>query len=141
MAGYAKPLPTITEEGKPYWEGCKRHEFLLQRCNDCNKFQFPHRTICSHCSSFNVKSVRGSGKGVVYSFTTVYRPPTGGFELDVPYTVAIIELDEGPRMMSNVVGCKPEDVRIGMRVGVIFEDVTEEITLPKFKPIGDKNQG
>lgn len=135
MNEYSKPLPTITEEAQTYWEGCKRHELLLQRCRECDKFQFPHRTVCSNCFSFKLETVRASGKGKVYSFSTVYRAPSKAFEPDVPYTIALIDLDEGPRMTSTVIDCKPEEVRIGMRVAVVFDDITEEVTLPRFKPV------
>lgn len=135
MKDYSKPLPAVTEEGREYWEGCKRHELLLQQCKECGKLQFPHRTICIGCFSVALQTVKASGKGKVYSFSTVYRAPSKGFLQDLPYTVGLIELDEGPRITSNIVGCKPEEVKIGMKVEVVFEDITDDITLPKFIPL------
>jgi len=85
--------------------------------------------------SDRVEWVKASGRGTVLSFTIVYRPVTRAFAIDVPYVVALITLDEGPQLMSNVVGCPPEQVRIGMPVEVTFEDWTEEISVPKFRPV------
>ena len=137
MSKYEKPLPTILPESVAYWKGCKRHELLLQRCRICGNYQFPHRTICSHCDSLtsNLEVVKASGKGTVYTYSAVYHPLSAAFGPDVPYIVVIIDLDEGPRMMSNMMDCDPGEVKIGMRVEVVFHDVTEEISLPKFKPI------
>ncbi len=132
MAEYKKPLPIPDEDTKEFWEGCKRHELLLQKCDDCGAFRFPPRILCDKCMSMNFKWVKASGKGKVYTFSIIYQPFGPGWE--VPYTVALIELEEGVKMMSNVVECKPEDVKIGMEVEVCFDDVTDKITLPKFKP-------
>lgn len=137
MAEYQKPLPTILEESKEYWGGCKRHELLLQKCRLCGQYQFPHRTICSHCDTLtsDLEVVKASGKGTVYSFSTVFRPLSAGFAPDVPYTIVLVDLAEGPRMMSSMVDCEPENVKIDMGVEVVFDDVTEEVTLPKFRPL------
>ena len=135
MSQYSKPLPIILEDGKEYWEGCKRHEVLIQRCRDCGEVQFPHRTVCSHCFSTAVESLKASGKGTVYSFTTVYRAPIEGFESDLPYTIVIVDMDEGTRMMSRIVECEPEHVSIGMKIEVVFDDVTADVSLPMFKPV------
>lgn len=139
MAEYEKPLPTTQPESEAYWAGCKRHEFLLQKCRTCGQYQFPHKTICSNCDSLtsDLEVVKASGKGTVYTHSAVYRPLSPAFGPDVPYIVVIVDLDEGPRMMSNMVGCTPDEVKIGMRVEVVFDDVTEEVTLPKFKLLAE----
>jgi len=134
MPDYKKPLPYVYEETRPFWEGAKRHELLIQRCRECGKFVFFPRTLCPYCLSDNMEWVKASGRGKVYSFTISYRTPVPSFREDVPYNVAIIELEEGVHMMSNIVQCKNEDIRVDMPVEVVFDDVTEEITLPKFKP-------
>ena len=134
MAEYHKPVPVPTGESQPYWAGCKRHELLLQRCRACGHIQFYPRAVCTGCLSQDLDWTKASGRGSVYSYSVVYRAPSKVFAADAPYTTAIIELEEGVRMMSNVVGCPPEEVRIGMPVEVIFEDVSEEIALPKFRP-------
>jgi uncharacterized OB-fold protein len=87
------------------------------------------------CFSFDVDWVKASGRGTVYSVTVCHRPAPG-FEKDVPYNIVLIELEEGVRMMSTVVGCDNDEVRIGMAVEVVFDDVTADVTLPKFRPVG-----
>jgi hypothetical protein len=135
MKEYKKPLPQPTPWSKPFWDGCKRHEFLIQRCNDCKKYNFYPKLFCPHCLSLNLEWVKASGRGKVYSYTVVYSYQPTEFSEDVPYIVAVIDLQEGVRMMSNIVGCLPETVKCDMEVEVVFDDVTKEITLPKFKPI------
>ena len=130
----SKPIPIPTRETQPYWEGCKQHELRIQQCTACGHSQFYPRLYCTACMSERVEWVKASGHGTVLSFTIVYRPVTQAFAADVPYVVALITLDEGPQLMSNVVGCAPETVHIGMPVEVTFEDWTEEISVPKFKP-------
>jgi uncharacterized protein len=130
-----KPVPVPTRETKPYWEGGKQHELRIQKCAACGHYQFYPRLYCTACMSDRVEWVTASGRGKVLSFTIVYRPVTQAFAADVPYVVALITLDEGPQMMSNIVGCSPEKVQIGMPVEVMFEDWTEEISVPKFKPL------
>ena len=133
LTTYEGPLPKPDRDSQAYWEAARRHELVLQQCNDCEKFRFYPRVICPHCMSERFEWRQSSGHGVVYSFTVVHRPPTPFFRDKVPYVVALIDLQEGVRMMSNVVGCDPGDVKIGDHVEVIFEDINEEITLPKFK--------
>ena len=134
MAEYQKPVPVPTAESQEYWAGCKRHELLIQRCRSCGRFQFYPRAVCTGCLSQDLEWAKASGRGTVYSYSVVYRAPSKAFAADAPYATAIVELEEGVRMMSNVVGCPPEEVRIGMPVEVVFEDVSDEIALPKFRP-------
>jgi hypothetical protein len=130
-----KPIPVPTRETKPYWEACKKHELHIQKCAACGHHQFYPRLYCTKCMSEQVEWVKASGRAKVLSFTVVYRPVTQAFAADVPYVVALVTLDEGPQMMTNIVGCEPEKVHIGMPVQVTFEDWTEEISVPKFKPL------
>lgn len=129
-----RPLPVPDHDTRPYWEAARRHELLIQRCRACGQHYFYPRSHCPHCLSDQTEWLRASGRGTVYSFTVTHRAPHPGFADRVPYTVALIELAEGPRIMSNVVGCPPDDVRIGMPVEVDFEDVTPEVSLPVFRP-------
>lgn len=129
-----KILPKPTHESEPYWRGCHNHELLIQQCNNCGVFQFYPRSICTSCMSENVEWVQSSGKGKVVTYTIVYRAPNKAFEADLPYVIALIKLDEGPTMMSNIVHCEPKKVKIGMEVKVFFEDWSEEITIAKFEP-------
>jgi uncharacterized OB-fold protein len=134
MAAYNKPLPLINEETRPFWDYCQKHELRMQKCRQCGYIRYPISLVCPQCSSLEAEWAPLSGKGTVYSFTiyrVAYHP---AFQDAIPYVVAIIRLAEGPRMESNIVGCKVEDVRVEMPVTVSFEDVTEQVTLPKFRP-------
>ena len=134
MAEVKKQLPIITSSDKAFWEGAKRHELMAYRCLNCGTFYYP-AIHCVACDNPKMEWVRVSGKGQVFTFTIyrmVYHP---AWKDDVPYNVSWIKLDEGPVLLSNVVGCKNEDIYIGMPVEVTFEDINEEVTLPKFKPI------
>lgn len=133
---YEKPLPEVTSLTKPFWDATKRHELALQRCRKCNEFQWYPRAWCIHCGGRDLEWTKVSGNGVVYSYTII-RQVIGNspaFQADIPFVIGLIELDEGPRMYSNVVRCKPEDVYIGMEVEVTFDDVSPELALPKFRP-------
>jgi len=131
---YRKPLPTVSDDGEYYWRAAREGRFVLQRCRSCHRYQFPSRVLCAHCGVRDPEWVENDGAGEVYSFTVVHRPPEQSFMPDVPYVVAIIQLDAGPRMMSNIVGVPSGQVRIGMRVCPIFERATDEITFVKFTP-------
>jgi uncharacterized OB-fold protein len=131
---YRKPLPRVDEESRGYWEALQRHELYFQRCRDCGTNRFPPRAVCPVCLSSATEWVRASGKGTVHSFTVTYQNQAPGFREELPYVLAVVELAEGPRLMTNVVDCAPDAVRIGMAVEVVFDDVTPEVTLAKFRP-------
>jgi uncharacterized protein len=131
---YAKPLPRIDEESKGYWEACQRHELVVQRCLDCGRMRHYARALCPACLSERVEWVRCSGRGTVYTFTVTHQNQAPGFRDALPYVLAYVELEEGVRLLTNIVECAPEAVAIGMPVSVVFEDATPEVTLPKFKP-------
>ena len=135
MSEYSKPLPHPTEESRPFWEGCKRHELLIQKCRQCGLLINYPKTLCPNDASTAFDWVRASGRGEVYSYTICYRAFHPAFSPDVPYVAAIVELAEGVRLLSNVVGVDPASVHVGMKVQVQFDDVTPEITLPKFQPV------
>ncbi len=131
---YKKVLPRIDEESRGWWEALARHELHVQRCRDCGATRLPPRAVCPACLSSATEWVRASGRATVYSFTVTHQNQAPGFRDELPYVLAIVELAEGPRLMTNVVECAPDAVRIGMAVEVVFDDVTPEITLPKFRP-------
>lgn len=133
--GYQKPLPRVDEESRAWWEALRRHELYVQRCAGCGALRLPPRALCPACLSPAVDWVRSSGRGTVYSFTVTRQNQAPGFRESLPYVLAIVELDEGPRVMTVVVGCAPEAVRIGMPVRVVFDDVTPEMTLATFAPV------
>ncbi|HKZ79874.1 MAG TPA: Zn-ribbon domain-containing OB-fold protein [Pyrinomonadaceae bacterium] len=129
-----RPLPKPDQDSVAYWEAARRHELLLQQCSACNKFRFYPRCICPYCFSDKFEWRQAAGRGTVYSFTIIHRAPFPAFRDKVPYVLALIELTEGVRMMTNILECEPNMVEIGMPVEVTFEDVTEEVTLPQFRP-------
>ena len=131
---YRKPLPRIDEESRGFWEALARHELYFQRCRDCGTKRFYPRAVCPTCLSSATEWVRASGRGSVYSFSVTHQNQAPGFREELPYVLAIVELEEGVRLMTNVVACAPDTVRIGMAVEVVFDDVTPEITLAKFRP-------
>jgi len=135
---YKKPLPTPSHVSRPFWDAAKEHRLTYQRCTACGTRVFYPRDVCPGPECFGVGTlewVESSGKGWVYASSISYQPAHPAFADDVPYVLAIIELDEGVRMHSNVVGIDPKEVKIGMRVEVAWDDVTPEISLPKFRPI------
>ncbi|HZR03096.1 MAG TPA: Zn-ribbon domain-containing OB-fold protein [Burkholderiales bacterium] len=130
-----RPLPAITPETRHFWEGTRAGELRLQRCVACAHVYFPPRPFCPQCASQEVTAFRASGRGKLYSYVIHHRP-TPGFT--PPYAIAIVELDEGPRMMTNIVESPqtPEALQLDMALEVVFERMTDEITLPMFKPTG-----
>ena len=119
-----------------WWEGCRNDELLVQKCSQCGAYQFYPRVICTSCMGSELEWAKATGNGTVLTYTIVRLPVSPAYAADVPYVIALIELDEGPKMMSVVEGCDPEEVVTGMPVEVIFDEWSEEITMPKFRPAG-----
>ncbi len=134
MTEYTKPVPFPDLVTAKFWEAAKEHKLLIQLCGKCGARQFFPQALCRACLSENVEWIEARGKGKIYSYTVVHRPPSAQFEEDAPYVVALIELEEGVRMMSNIVGIEPSAVCVGMEVEVVFEEITPDISLPKFRP-------
>ena len=134
---YRKPIPVPTPETQFFWDKCKEHELWLQRCQACRHVFFYPRLHCPQCLSDEVPGFRASGKGTLWTYMINHRA-VPGFEDDAPYAIAIVQLEEGPRMMSNIVGIEntPENLVLDMPLEVVFEDATEEISIPKFRPAG-----
>ena len=131
-ATYEKPLPVIDPGTKPFWDAAKDHRLSIPKCNSCGKYHFYPRELCPHCHSDDLEWTDVSGRGEVYSYTIARKPAGPAYVPDVPYVIAMIALDEGPRMLTNIVTSDVDSVRIGDRVAVQFDDVTPEVTLPKF---------
>ncbi|MEK9595832.1 MAG: Zn-ribbon domain-containing OB-fold protein [Rhodospirillaceae bacterium] len=133
MSSDGRVIPTPTPETQHYWDGAKIGELRLQSCNSCDKVYFPPRPFCPECGSRDVVIMKASGRGRLFSYV-INHLPTPGFE--PPFAIAVVELDEGPRLMSNIVGCPqtPEALKIDMPLEVTFETLNDEITLPQFKP-------
>jgi len=137
MADYTGPLPVPSPESKPFWDALRRHQLELPFCRPCGAFFYYPRAACPRCLSADLEWKPVSGRGTLHTFTVVSRGQKG-FPLGPPYVLAIVELEEGPRMMTNLVGiaADPAVVRIGMPVEVTFLDATAERTLPHFRPAG-----
>ncbi len=129
---YEKPLPVVDPESAPYWSALKDKRLILKHCRDCGRHHFYPRALCPHCHSDALEWTDARGTGSIYSFTIARRPAGPAFKADTPYVVAVIDLDEGARMLTNIVIDDVEAVRIGQRVAVHFDAVTDDITLPKF---------
>jgi uncharacterized OB-fold protein len=132
----AIPLPIITDENRPFWEGCRHGKLLLQFCDACQRYQFYPRLYCMHCGASKTRWVEASGRGTLYSYTVIRQNKSAEFGERVPYNVAIIQLEEGPRMMSNIIDADPEDLRVDAPVAVVFDPVSDEISLPRFRFAG-----
>jgi uncharacterized OB-fold protein len=135
MAPSGKALPRVDEESRGWFEGLARRELWIQRCGACGALRFPPRALCPACLGGDVAWVRASGRGTVYTFTVTRQNHAPGFREEVPYVLAVVELAEGIRMMTNVVGCAPETVRVGMTVEVVFDEAAPGVVLPKFRPV------
>ena len=130
---YDKPLPKLNPDNRPFWEGCRKHELRFQQCNHCGHVRWPPSHLCPQCHGTEINWLISKGIGRVYTFAVYHTAFHPGFAADLPYIVAVVALDEGPHLLTNIVDCPPERVKCDMPVEVVWEDVDEEITLPKFK--------
>ena len=131
---YAKPLPEPSGVTQPFWDGARQGRVMLQRCGGCERWVWYPRPFCPSCGGTKLEWRQASGRGTLYSYTVARRPPAPMFQGDVPYVIAIVELEEGPHLTSNVVGIEPEKLRVGMPLVVAFDAVTPEVTLVRFRP-------
>lgn len=132
----AKPLPQPTPETAPYWDGCKQHELRIQFCTACQQYFFYPRLYCPKCLSDAIEWRSVSGKGRLLTYVISARPAPG-FENETPYAIAIVQLDEGPHLMTNIVNTEvtPQRLPAGLPVEVVFDDINEAISIPKFQPV------
>ena len=128
------PMPRILWDNMGFWEGIKRHELVFQRCKQCGTWLHPPRPVCPNCRSLEKEWAPSKGKGTIYSWVTYLKSPHPAFK--APYSVVLVELEEGVRLVSNMVGVKPHEIFIGMPVEVVFDDISEGLTLPKFRKVG-----
>ncbi len=131
-----RPLPQVTYEEKEFFEAARRHEIVAQRCRNCGTWLWHPLVQCPQCYSFDLGYEKISGRGKILSYSIVYYNPAPAWKDATPYILATIEMEEGIRMKFHLLNCKPESVKAGMPVRVIFEDVTPEFTLPQFEPAG-----
>ncbi|MFA5522079.1 MAG: Zn-ribbon domain-containing OB-fold protein [Castellaniella sp.] len=130
------PKPIANADSAPYWDAAREHRLVIRRCRDCGALHFMPRYICPECWSEALEWVESAGKGQVHSFSIIHRAPLAEFALRVPYVTALIELDEGPRMVANILGDDALSVAIGDRVSVTFEDRGDGALIPQFKRTG-----
>ncbi|MEU9167045.1 bifunctional MaoC family dehydratase N-terminal/OB-fold nucleic acid binding domain-containing protein [Streptomyces sp. NPDC048420] len=128
-----RPRPVVNRDNAGFWEGVVRHELLIQRCTACATLRFPWLPGCAHCGGPDWDTVRASGEGTVYSYVVMHHPPFPAF--DPPYAVALVQLAEGVRMISNVIGTPYDKVRIGMPVRLAFQSYDGDLTLPVFRAV------
>ena len=136
MTTPSKPDPLVNNWARPFWEGTREEKLLIQRCLDCKKHIFYPRMACPFCFSDNIEWVEASGKGTIYSFTVVESNAPSPFVPDMPFVIAVVILEEGVRMLSNIVDCDTEALECDQAVEVTFEKLNDEFTLPKFRPAG-----
>jgi len=134
MAEIQHPQPSANEETRAYWEGATRGELVLQRCRACGRVQHRPRALCVSCLSDAIEHFVASGRGRVYTFTVTHQNGARGFREALPYVLAYVELDEGPRVLSNIVGCDPRAVAIGMEVRATFASSADGYAVPCFCP-------
>jgi uncharacterized OB-fold protein len=130
-----KPLPRITPDNQPFYKALKERRFVLPYCADCGKPHLPPGPVCPFCFSEAIQWRQASGRGRISTWTVVHKAWFAAFEADIPYNVVQIELDEGPRLTANVVGIRNEELKVGLPVETVFDDVTPELTMPRFKPM------
>ncbi len=126
--------PDITPLDAPFWEALRRHELVVQRCDECETPRFVPGERCRNCGSPSATWSTVSGDATVYTFSIVHRAPTPAYQADVPYAIAYVELAEGPRMPTRLVDVDPDAVAIGMPLEVVFDDVDDDLTLYRFRP-------
>jgi uncharacterized OB-fold protein len=129
-----RALPQPSTESQLFWDGLADHQLLVQRCSSCGRFWFPPSNRCQHCWSEDSAWTQVSGRAEIFSFTVFRRAYAAELVDQLPYVVAVVELAEGPRLITNVVDCDPGDVRVGMPVEVVFEDFADGMTLHAFRP-------
>lgn len=130
-----KPVPEVTDELRPFFAAAREGRLVVQQCRGCGRRRFPPRQICSHCLGRDAHWVQSSGRGTILSFNVMHQVYHPGFAAEVPYAVVLVELEDGARMIANVVDCPLERLRIGLPVEVTFEARTEKVSLPQFRPV------
>lgn len=131
---YTKPVPTVDDNNRPFWEGVRDGRLIMQRCTDCGHLRYPCAPSCPECLSPNAAWEQLSGRGEVFSFVIFHQVYHAAFKEDVPYNVILVQLEEGPRMFSNLVECELNKIEVGMPVALVCDPVTPELTIPRFRP-------
>lgn len=130
----AKPVPQPDENSAPFFDGAKQGTLMIQRCTSCGAYLTPGSRLCTECLGESVEWAPASGRATLFTFGVMHQRYHPGFADVLPYNIAVVELEEGPRLNCNVVGVNNEDLKVGMQLQVTFEDQGEGVMLPKFKP-------
>jgi hypothetical protein len=133
---YTLPIPVADEASAPFFAGVKEHKLMLQRCTSCGRHRLPGRERCADCWSETSEWVEASGRGKLYTYGIMHQQYHPAFAEVVPYNYALVELEEGPRLITNIVDCPNEELRTDMPVEAVYDDVSEETTLVRFRPAG-----
>jgi uncharacterized OB-fold protein len=128
-----RPLPQPTKDTQPYWDGARAGKLLVQRCGGCGRYQFYPRPFCVKCLSTEITWVESAGRGRIYTYTVNHRPANPAMKDRVPYAVVAVDLEEGVRMLGNLVDSDLAKIAIGAAVSVVFEKISDEISLPQFR--------
>ena len=134
MQDATKPLPRLTPDNRAFWEGCREHKIMLPWCRHCDRSHWPPGPVCPYCFGDDLAWQQASGRGTVSSWVVVHKAWLPAFAADIPYNAVQVELEEGVRLTGNVIGVSNEALHVGLPVEVVFDDVTAEATLPRFKP-------
>jgi len=134
-SNYQKPVPIPDEESQPFFDGAREHRLMIQKCETCGVVMWPVKSRCDNCMQPTVNWVQARGKAMLYSFVLMHQVYHPGFASEVPYIIAQVDLVEGLRILTNVVDCSNSDLQIGMPLEVTFEAITDEVSLPKFRPV------
>ena len=137
MAGheYTLPIPVADEASEPFFRGAKERKLMLLRCAQCGQHRLPGRERCADCWSTEAEWVEASGRGKLYTFGIMHQQYHPAFAGAIPYNFALVELEEGPRLVTSIVDCPNEELRVDMPVQAVFDDVSEETTLVRFRPV------
>jgi len=130
----ARPAVEPDEASRPFFDGAAKGLLMIQRCNDCKAWLAPVARLCTECLSESIGWAQASGRGRVHTFGIMHQVYHPGFQSEVPYNITIVELEEGPRLQTNVVGCSNADIRVGMKVQAVFEHASGTVSVPKFRP-------
>lgn len=134
MNEYPKPLPIVNEDNREFWTGCRNHELRFQKCADCGHVRWPASGVCPACLSRAFRWIASQGRGKIYTFVVYHVAYHPGFQGDLPYAVAVVQLEEGPRLLTNIVDCPIAEIACEMPVQVSWKDINEETSLPVFRP-------
>lgn len=132
---YNKPLPQIGADTRFFWEGCRKHVIRIQKCGNCGHLRWPPAFLCPRCLSADTRLIDVSGRGTIYSYVIYHVAYDPSFKVDLPYVVAVVALEEGPHILTNIVECDPHKLTCDMTVEAFWDDVTETLSLLKFRPV------